>query len=130
MVRMSTVVHPLQPEHLNDPNRVKVELDNQFDARRFWRSASATEGADAEAPRCWQHVGLYAYRRTFLFQFVGLPRTSGERALGLEQLRALENGHRIRCAVLDSYRSVSVDVPADVGVVERRLKALERRSGR
>ena len=80
-----------------------------------------------DARRAWYHVGLYAYRRAFLLQFVALPRTAGERALHLEQLRALENGYRIRCAVLDSYRSVSIDVPADVAAVEHRLKELEDR---
>ena len=125
-VPMSTLVHPLSPEYMNDANRVKVDFDDQCDARRFWRSATPGERPYTGASRCWQHVGLYAYRRDFLLEFVALPQTAGERALGLEQLRVLENGYRIRCAVLDSYRSISVDVPADVALVERRLKELER----
>ena len=124
-VSMSTVVHPLEPEWANDSNRVKVMLDERGDAVSFSRSAPPAN-ASGTAVRCWQHVGLYAYRRAFLLEFVALPQSAGERLHRLEQLRALENGHRIRCAVLDSYRSVSVDVPSDVAIVERRLKALER----
>ncbi len=125
-VSMATAVHPLPAEHVNDINRVKVELDDQGDAQRFWRSEDSAECSLSSAPR-WQHIGLYAYRRDFLFEFAALPRTEGERTLSLEQLRALENGHRIRCAVLDSYRSISVDVPADVAAVEHQLKTLHRR---
>jgi 3-deoxy-manno-octulosonate cytidylyltransferase (CMP-KDO synthetase) len=124
-VSMSTAVHPLPKEHIRDTNRVKVEFDSQHDAQRFWRSAEPSEGTEDIAPR-WQHIGLYAYRRDFLLKFTALPRTAGECALGLEQLRALENGHRIRCAILDSYRSISVDVPSDVAAVERQLEILQR----
>ena len=69
----------------------------------------------------WQHVGLYAYRRDFLAEFVTLAQTPAEQAEGLEQLRALENGYRIRCAAVDGWESTPVDVPADVYAVEARL---------
>ena len=46
-----------------------------------------------------------------------------EQAEGLEQLRALENGHRIHCAVIEGWASTPVDVPADIGAVEARLNA-------
>ena len=60
-VPMATAVHPLPPEHVNDTNRVKVELDSQHNAQRFWRSAELAERSESSAPR-WQHIGLYAYR--------------------------------------------------------------------
>jgi 3-deoxy-manno-octulosonate cytidylyltransferase (CMP-KDO synthetase) len=66
-------------------------------------------------------VGLYAYRRDFLLHFVTLAQGEAERAEGLEQLRALEHGFRIRCAVIDGWQSVPVDVPADVARVEAAL---------
>ena len=66
-------------------------------------------------------MGLYAYRRSFLLQFVALEQTPAERAEELEQLRALENGFAIRCAVVEGWKSVPVDVPDDVAVVERCL---------
>ncbi len=75
----------------------------------------------APTPALWQHVGLYAYRRPFLLDFVHLTPTPLEKAEGLEQLRALENGHPIRCATIQGWRSVPVDVPSDVKLVEAHL---------
>jgi len=115
---MATVVHPLEPAALGDPNRVKVVLDRAGRALYFSRAPIPFRRADAEPPRWLQHVGLYAYRRDFLLRFVGLAQGEAERAEGLEQLRALEHGFRIRCAVIDGWQSVPVDVPADVARVE------------
>ena len=72
-----------------------------------------------------------AYRLSFylsLFDFVrdrifvGLPQGEAERAEGLEQLRALEHGHGIQVAVVEGWRGLSVDVPADVSRVEAALR--------
>jgi 3-deoxy-manno-octulosonate cytidylyltransferase (CMP-KDO synthetase) len=114
---MATVVHRAEPDALADPNRVKVVLDRAGFALYFSRSPipHRRDGADAEL---WQHVGLYAYRREFLARYVALAPTPLERAEQLEQLRALEHGHRIRAAVVEGWRSVPVDVPADVARVE------------
>lgn len=113
-VSMATVVHHASPAAADDPNRVKVSLDRHGNAIAFSRAALAA----APGVRVWQHVGLYAYRRPFLQEFVALPATPGERAHGLEQLRALEHGHPIRCAVIEGWESRPVDVPADVARVE------------
>ncbi len=123
---MSTVVHAAEPSAMADPNRVKVVLDRSGDALYFSRSP-VPYARDPEAPApSWQHVGLYAYRRPFLLDFVGLERTPAERAEALEQLRALEHGYRIRCAVVEGWSSVPVDVPEDVVEVEARLRELGR----
>ena len=118
---MATVVHPLEAAALGDPNRVKVVLDRAGRALYFSRAPIPFRRADARQPRWLQHVGLYAYRREFLLRFVGLAQGEAERAEGLEQLRALEHGFRIRCAVIDGWQSVPVDVPADVARVEAAL---------
>jgi 3-deoxy-manno-octulosonate cytidylyltransferase (CMP-KDO synthetase) len=115
---MATVVHPLAPAALGDPNRVKAVLDRAGRALYFSRAPIPYRRPDAAAPRWLQHVGLYAYRREFLLRFVTLGQGEAERAEGLEQLRALEHGFRIRCAVIDGWHSVPVDVPADVARVE------------
>jgi 3-deoxy-manno-octulosonate cytidylyltransferase (CMP-KDO synthetase) len=116
---ISTVVHPLEGDARHDPNRVKVVLDRAGFALYFSRSPIPYERG--EAGTTWQHVGLYAYRRPFLQDFVSLPRTPAERAEELEQLRALEHGHRIRVAIVEGWRSVPVDVPADIASVEALL---------
>jgi len=123
---MSTVVHPADPDGLDDPNRVKVVLDRRRNALYFSRSRIPALRDPSFAPRYWQHVGLYAYRREFLLEFVRLSPTPAERAEALEQLRALENGHRIACAIVLDWRGIPVDVPADVARVEARLRELGR----
>ena len=118
---MATVVHEAVEGAAADPNRVKVVLDRRGNALYFSRSPiPALRSADAP-PRIWQHVGLYAYRRPFLLEFVELRPTAAERAEQLEQLRALEHGFAIRCAVIEGWHSLAVDVPADVAPVEARL---------
>jgi 3-deoxy-manno-octulosonate cytidylyltransferase (CMP-KDO synthetase) len=118
---IATVVHRLEPAALADPNRVKVVLDRAGRALYFSRAAIPYRRADAKAPRYFQHVGLYAYRRDALLRFVTLAQGEAECAEGLEQLRALEHGFAIRCAVIDGWQSVPVDVPADVAHVEALL---------
>jgi 3-deoxy-manno-octulosonate cytidylyltransferase (CMP-KDO synthetase) len=115
---MATAVHHAEPDAADDPNRVKVVLDRAGNALYFSRASIPFARGAGPAPPLWQHVGLYAYRRAFLLELVRSPQTPLERAEQLEQLRALEHGQRIRCAVIEGWRSVAVDVPADVARVE------------
>ena len=71
------------------------------------------------APLPLKHLGLYVYRRETLLWLSGLEPTPLEQAEKLEQLRALENGCRIKVA-LTQYSPVSVDTPADL----ERVRAL------
>ena len=119
---MATVVHAVGEDALEDPNRVKVVLDRARRALYFSRSPIPYTRPGQPRPTTWQHVGLYAFRRPFLAQFIALPPTAGERAEGLEQLRALEHGHQIHCATVEGFVSVPVDVPADVEKVLARLR--------
>lgn len=125
-VPMATVVHALDGEAIDNPNRVKVVLDQSGDALYFSRSRIPALRNPETPPRYWQHVGLYAYRREFLAEYVRLEPTPAERAEALEQLRALENGHRIRCAIVEGWESAPVDVPSDVARVEARLREMGR----
>src|SRR5262249_14772559 len=121
-VPIGTVVHPLDPADRDDPNRVKVVLDQRGRAIYFSRSSIPyPRDASVRAP-LWQHVGLYAYRRDFLLRFIRMAPTPAERSECLEQLRALEHGHEIRCAVVEGWKSVAVDVPGDVALVEAGLR--------
>lgn len=130
--RMATLVHAANPEDINNPNRVKVTLDLQGYALYFSRCpipfsrathVRSTSAASSEPPsRYWQHIGIYAYRRDFLFEFVTLPRTPAEESESLEQLRALENGIPIRTRIIEGWRSLSVDSPEDVAGVETLLR--------
>jgi 3-deoxy-manno-octulosonate cytidylyltransferase (CMP-KDO synthetase) len=119
---LATLAHPAPTGSEGDPNRVKVVMDRRGYALYFSRATIPYARDPASPPRYWQHVGIYAYRRAFLLEFVSLPRTAAERSESLEQLRALEHGHRIRVATLEDWESVPVDVPEDVARVEARLR--------
>lgn len=126
-VPMATVAHPAEESALDDPNRVKVVTDRRGRALYFSRGRIPF----AQSHKAWwQHVGLYAYRRSFLAEFVELARGDAEQAEGLEQLRALEHGHPIAVARVEGWRSVPVDVPEDVARVEAALERAARREGR
>ena len=92
----------------------------------FSRSAIPWCGADRAGHAPLRHIGLYAYRREFLLEFVSLERGPAEQAEALEQLRVLEHGRRIRVAIVEGWDGLSVDVPADIARVEARLAARAR----
>ena len=116
------------PRDLRDPNVVKVVRDLQGYALYFSRSPvpHTREGQrGSEAARPCKHIGLYVYRRAFLFRFTAWKPTPLEEAERLEQLRALEHGVRIR-VVETRHDSVGVDTPDDLARVQRVLN--ERRA--
>ena len=67
-----------------------------------------------------KHVGLYGYRREALLRFAALPRAPLEEAEGLEQLRALAAGMRIRVLPQDGEAGIAVDTMEDL----ERVRAL------
>ena len=114
------------PAELSNPNVVKVVTDRSGNALYFSRSRIPYVRAGAEQAPCYKHVGLYVYRREFLLAYPQLPVGPLERAEKLEQLRALENGYRIR-VVETEYESRGVDTPEDLKAVEKLLQAAARR---
>jgi 3-deoxy-manno-octulosonate cytidylyltransferase (CMP-KDO synthetase) len=97
---------------IQDPNVVKVVTDAQGNALYFSRSAIPYARESSENPGYFKHIGLYVYRRDFLLSYPDLPVGPLERAERLEQLRALENGFKIR-VVETEYESLGVDTPED-----------------
>ncbi len=118
---MSTAVRkPENDKEWRDPNAVKAILDRSNYALYFSRaplpSPTRSEGL-THIPR-WIHMGIYAYRRAFLFRFAALPPSPLELAEKLEQLRVLEHGCAIKTAIV-SGQTCAVDRPEDVRRVER-----------
>ena len=101
-----------------DPNRVKVVTDRNGMALYFSRSKIPSRGT------CFLHVGLYVYSAGFLKKFTKLERTPLEVAEGLEQLRALEHGYRIRVVQVES-ESWGIDTPEDL----ERFKKIRGQTG-
>jgi len=114
-----TLAADAHPEEMGNPNAVKVVLDLAGYALYFSRSAipySRQEGGAVPL----KHLGIYGYQREALLRLASLPQTPLERSESLEQLRALENGLRIR--VLRAERaSPGVDTREDLERVERLL---------
>ena len=73
----------------------------------------------------FKHIGIYAYRRDFLLAYARLAPTPLEQAESLEQLRALENGCRIRVLETQS-RFVGVDTPEDLALVNELYRKMGR----
>lgn len=99
-------------EDVNDPNVVKVVTDAAGNALYFSRSPIPCVRQTGEQAAHFKHLGLYVYRREFLLEYPDLPVGPLERAERLEQLRALENGFKIRVVETDCD-SLGVDTPED-----------------
>lgn len=100
------------PDEITDPNVVKVVTDRAGDALYFSRSPIPHARDNTQDTAYFKHIGLYVYRREFLLGYSGLPVGPLERAERLEQLRALENGFKIR-VIETEYDSLGVDTPED-----------------
>jgi len=105
-----------------DPNVVKVVTDRAGDAIYFSRCAIPFERDKSGGTPYFKHIGLYVYSRDFLLRYSALPVGPLETAERLEQLRALENGFRIR-VVETEYESLGVDTPEDLQRVSRLFDA-------
>jgi 3-deoxy-manno-octulosonate cytidylyltransferase (CMP-KDO synthetase) len=99
---------------IDDSNIVKVVTDSEGFALYFSRSGLPFQATDYFL----QHIGIYGYQRDFLLEFNQWPPSRLETAEKLEQLRALENGSRIK-VLLSSHSTLSVDTPQDIIKVEK-----------
>jgi 3-deoxy-manno-octulosonate cytidylyltransferase (CMP-KDO synthetase) len=126
-VLMATLKKRIEiPREITDPNVVKVVTDAKGDAIYFSRCpipyVRQDAGGRTGAPY-FKHIGLYVYRRDFLLGYSSLPVGPLEQAERLEQLRAIENGFRIR-VVETEYESLGVDTPEDLERVSRLVEAV------
>jgi 3-deoxy-manno-octulosonate cytidylyltransferase (CMP-KDO synthetase) len=103
---------------VTNPHVVKVITDRAGDAIYFSRCPIPFDRDGALATPHYKHIGLYVYQRDFLLSYSALPVGPLEQAERLEQLRALENGYRIR-VVETEYESLGVDTPADLARVAK-----------
>jgi 3-deoxy-manno-octulosonate cytidylyltransferase (CMP-KDO synthetase) len=103
-----------------------VVFDQQQNALYFSKAVIPfLREIDIQTPPVYRHIGLYAYRASYLAKYVSLQPTPLETAEKLEQLRFLENGIPIRIILVD-YRGRthwSVDHPNDIQKVEQIIKA-------
>jgi 3-deoxy-manno-octulosonate cytidylyltransferase (CMP-KDO synthetase) len=106
---------------LNDHNVVKVVFNREGYALYFSRSPLPFQASRY----FWRHIGIYGYQRNFLLKFCQIPPSRLEKEEKLEQLRAIENGYKIKI-IENQFSSLSVDLPEDIIKVEKLLEE-ERR---
>ena len=123
-LQMATVMTPMEDEaEQKNPNNVKVVTDKNGCALYFSRSLLPYPRNDAGTP-VYKHIGIYAYRRDFLLAYAKMAPTPLERTESLEQLRALENGYKIKC-IRTNARFVGVDTPEDLAKVNEIYRRME-----
>ncbi|MBL7068445.1 MAG: 3-deoxy-manno-octulosonate cytidylyltransferase [Candidatus Omnitrophica bacterium] len=112
-INMATAIKRVEDkDEIMDPNIVKAVIDKQGFALYFSRSPIPFERG-AQSKNFYKHLGIYAYTKDFLFTFTNLPKSDLEGIECLEQLRALENGYKIK-AVETRYNTIGIDTPEDL----------------
>ena len=118
---MATLCHKIKDAaEIQDPNVVKVVFDRNGFALYFSRAPVPYErmGSDDKLQIIdyFKHIGIYGYRAEVLKAITQLPMSSLEKAEGLEQLRWLENGYKIK--VKETFHeAISIDVPEDLNLI-------------
>src|SRR2546421_5716759 len=127
-LEMITAAHPFEdPREAQSPHQVKVVVNRRNDALYFSRGTIPYPRDASATPQYFRHQGIYGYTRNLLLRFVRWKTSPLERAEALEQLRALENGVRIR-VIMSGSGSPGVDTPEDARMIERLMKAPSRRA--
>ncbi|MGL5206394.1 MAG: 3-deoxy-manno-octulosonate cytidylyltransferase [Acidaminococcaceae bacterium] len=123
-LNMATLKTLMGEEEYNNPNAVKVVTDQNGYALYFSRSLLPYPRNKTAAFKAYKHVGIYAYRRSFLLSYAAYEPTPLEQTEGLEQLRALENGQRIK--VLESkFQGIGIDTQADLDAINALFARME-----
>lgn len=111
---ISTLIRVLtDEEEINNPNLVKCVVDNNGYALYFSRSKIPYE-RNKNVATFYGHLGIYGYKRDALIKMTSLPQTPLEKTESLEQLRAIENGMKIKTSVVD-FVPVGIDTAEDLG---------------
>ena len=119
-IQVTTLARKMDTQEANNPDRVKVVFSGDGRALYFSR-ATIPYPREARNVPFYCHIGLYAFRMKVLRRFSGLQPTPLEECEKLEQLRLLESGIPIHVAVT-SHKSIGVDRPEDVAVVEKIIR--------
>lgn len=115
-LNMATLKTVMDEADYNNPNAVKVVTDQNGYALYFSRSLLPYPRNKTADFKVYKHVGIYAYRRSFLLSYAAYEPTPLEQIECLEQLRVLENGERIK--VLEcKFKGIGIDTPEDLAAI-------------
>ena len=110
---ISTLIRCIEDkEEVDNPNLVKCVVDNYGYAMYFSRSKIPFERNENQAS-FYGHLGIYGYKREALIRMTELPQSSYELSESLEQLRALQNGMKIKTSVVD-FKPIGIDTKEDL----------------
>jgi len=122
LLEMSTLACTItDSQEYTNPKDCKVVMDHNGYALYFSRAPIPFVRDPGDRCEALKHLGIYAYRRSFLEIFRQLPLGRCEQIEKLEQLRALEFGHRIKI-VVSEHDSPEVDLPEDIQRIEQLLR--------
>lgn len=123
---MATLCEPIRSAaDVFNPNIVKVVTDDKGRALYFSRAPipfqrdGMSQEGEVPAGRWWRHIGIYAYRVSFLHQYVSWPVGQLEKLESLEQLRAMEKGCAIHVAEALETVPGGVDTPDDLARIQQ-----------
>lgn len=108
-------------EEQDNPNRVKVVVDNNNFAMYFSREPIPSWKKGASDVPMLNQTGIILFRRDFLFKYMSMPQSKLEKVESVDMLRVLENGYKIKM-VLSKEVTYGVDTPEDLKYVEERMK--------
>lgn len=109
---ISTLIRKITSDEAENPNLVKCVIDNSGLAMYFSRSKIPFERNVGKSD-FYGHLGIYGYKRDALIKMTELPQSSYEQAESLEQLRALQNGMKIKTSIVD-FVPVGIDTAEDL----------------
>ena len=119
-LQMASVMSIMDTEDYQNPNAVKVVTDLNNNALYFSRSLLPYPRVAGKA-NVYKHIGIYAYKKDFLLKFAKLEPTPLEQSESLEQLRALENGYKIKM-IKTKFKFIGVDSIEDLQTVNELLR--------
>lgn len=119
---ISTLIREITPQEAENPNLVKCVIDNSGFAMYFSRSKIPFERNEGLS-KFYGHLGIYGYKREALIKMTNLAQSSYERSESLEQLRALQNGMKIKTSTVD-FVPVGIDTAEDVEKFKKIISTL------
>ncbi len=108
-------------DEIQNPNNVKVIVDNHDFAMYFSRSPIPFPRNEEIQINHYKHIGVYAFRKSALMEFYRTPKTPLESAEKIEGIRYLEVGKRIKMVETTSV-AIGIDTPEDLEKAQRIIR--------
>lgn len=113
-VEVASLITPIHlEEQWKNPNCVKVVVDKHMKALYFSRAPIPFRRDENQSVPAYKHIGLYAFTKKALFEFISFPPSPLELTEKLENLRMLENGMTIHMAIVEES-GISIDTEEDL----------------